>query len=305
MRPAILLAVSSLALLAPRPASAQPAPLSAYWPHEDGRTWFYDQHFENLALGTTVDSQARLWFDGTTVAPLGIAAQVLTGSVTTPPGAPATQAPAIPAEVNSPLLRHLWLARPDLRPRLLEPAGGEPCPRNAIEGWEPLLLTGGLAYAQTASEVAAWRCDRSNTRSWLWLTSELAPGSTASIPLVPDLADDVILRLTVLGLEDVTVPGGTFPDCLHVDYLVDYGESECTDASGSSLGTFRAETRGFVRYAPGVGPIESYEEFQYVSLTGSCPLSGLPRSRASLRLNAPSVPAQASSWGRLKSVYHH
>ena len=303
MRPAFLLATFCLLPLTPCAVFAQPAPLASYWPHEDGRTWFYDQHFENLSLGSTTDSQARLNFDGTTVAAGGIAAQVLTGSVASLPVARATSSPEVPAEVRSLLLRRLWIARPDLRPGILRTAALEPCPTNAIDGWESLLLAGGFAYVQTASEVAAWRCNLANTRAWLWLTSNLSPGSTATISLIPDLADDVTLKLTVLGLEDVTVPGGTFQDCLHVDYLLDYGVSECTSQSGEPLGTSRAETRGFVRYAPDVGPIECFEEFMITGVTGSCPDAVGTVTRTTLKLNAPSVPAKVSSWGRLKSAY--
>lgn len=306
MRPALLLATSCLVLLAPQAAFAQPAPLSAYWPHEDGRAWFYDQRHEELHLaGGITDSQAKLWFEGTTVAPGGIAAQVLAGNVAFLPAAQATTAlqAGIPAEVRSSLLRRLWIARPDLRPAIRDHALLADCPTDAIEGWAPLLLTGGLAYVQTASEVAAWRCNLASTRAWLWLTSDLSPGSTATLQLIPDLADDVFLHLTVLGLEDATVPGGTFADCLHVEYVIDYGTSECTDNSGNPLGTSRHETRGFVRYAPGVGPIESFEEFGVAEVTGSCVSPAWPIARSSLKLNAPSVPAKSSSWGRVKSAY--
>jgi len=307
MRQAHALAATLLALLvsAPAPASAQPAPMAVYWPHEDGRTWFYDQHAE-WPLGT-VDNVALLRFEGTTVAPGGIAAQVLTGSVAPLPSASTTLAVEFPTAVRSPLLRRLWIARPDLRTGILRAAtaAAAPCPTDAIEGWEGILLSGGFAWVQTASEIGAWRCDVPNTQSWRWLISNLSPGSWSSLQLIPDIADDVSLRLVVLGLEDVTVPAGTFQDCLHVDYVVDYGTSQCVDQEGNPLGTMRHETRGFIRYAPGVGPIESFEEFMVVEATGSCPQPSGPLGHVSLKLNAPSVPARASSWGRIKSAYRH
>ena len=306
MRPAHLLAASCLVLLAPQGAFAQPAPLSSYWPHEDGRLWFYDQRHEELLNGGGItDSQAKLWFEGTTVAPGGIDAQVLWGSVASLPAARAVTVldAGIPSEVRDPLLRRLWIARPDLRPGILRNAATADCPTQAIPDWWPLLLTGGLAYVQTASEVAAWRCDVPSTRAWLWLTSDLTPGNTATLQLIPDLTDDVTLRLTVLGLVDATVPGGMFHDCLHVDYVIDYGTSECTDDSGNPIGTSGYETRGFVRYAPGVGPIECLEEFGIADATGTCDSTPWPIARSTLKLNAPSVPAKASSWGRVKSAY--
>lgn len=303
MRQAFLLATSCLLSFGPHQAFAQPAPMASYWPHEDGRTWFYDQHVEEPA--GTVDSQARLYFDGTTVTPGGMAAQVLKGSVASLPALRTTAASDIPAEVQSPFLRRLWIARPDLRPSILSKTTLASCPTQAIPDWGPLLLSGNFAWVLTASEIGAWRCDVANTQSWLWLTSDLSPGSTATLQLVPDLADDVFLRLTVLGLEDVTVPGGTFQDCLHVDYMIDYGVSECTNSGGDPLGTFRSETTGFVRYAPDVGPVECFEEFTIIGVTGFCPGSGEPIARSTLKLNSPSLPAKPSSWGRLKSAYRH
>ena len=293
-----------LLLLLPRAASAQLAPMAAYWPHEDGRTWFYDQHAEWPVV--TIDNKALLRFEGTTVAPGGVAAQVLTGSVAALPATPASAALAaeFPAAVKSPLLRRLWIARPDLRTGILrEAVVAAACPTDAIDGWEGILLSGGFAWVETASEIGAWRCDVVNTQSWRWLIADLRPGSWANLQLIPDLASDVFLRLVVFGLEDVTVPAGTFEDCLRVDYVVDYGTSECVDQQGNPLGTMRHETRGFVRYAPGVGPIESYEEFMVAEATGSCPQPSGPLGHVSFKLNAPSVPAKASSWGRVKAAY--
>jgi hypothetical protein len=291
-----LFVISSVICLGAAPEYTQAETLADYWPHEDGRTWLYEQHHEELfPPGVPTNDLARLWFEGTTVTPGGPVAQVLKSSVS---GAPLglrldTQ---VPAEVTGPLLRRLWLARPDLRSAILKSATESPCPTEATPGWAPLLLSGGLAYVQTASEVAAWRCNVPNTKAWLWLTSDLDPGSTASLQLIPDLADDVFLHLQVFGLEDVTVPGGTFKDCLRVDYRIDYGGSPCTD------GTPAFETTGFVRYAPGVGPIECLEE-----LAGS-EIPCIDRqlfTRSTLKLYAPSVPAKASSWGRVKSAYRH
>ena len=301
-------------LLWPISASAggvDPAPLSAYWPNEDGRQWVYDQHFELLVSPFTVtDNQARLYFEGTTTAPVGIAAQMLKGAVSSTPARErpdALEVWGVPSAVTDPLLRRLWVARPDLRERIVQTSAEQPCSTQPVDGWEPILLTAGFAYVKRASDIGAWRCDLSNTQSWLWLTSSLGPGSTAQLQLVPDLADDVFLHLTVLGFEDVTVPAGTYLGALHVDYFVDYGVTQCTDSSGGSVGTSRYETNGFIRFAAGEGPIESFEEFQVVLLSGNpCPVDPGTGTiaRSSLRLNSPSVPARAASWGGVKAAYH-
>jgi hypothetical protein len=300
--------LAAAALLASLPSSALAGSvLETYWPHEDGRQWLYDQHYEDLGPAPEViDSQARLYFDGTTTAPIGIAAQMLKGSVASVP-ARAHRASDPPVEVTDPLLRNVWIARPDLRDQIVRTSVEQPCVSQGIAGWYPLLLTGDLAYVQTATQIGAWRCDLANTQAWLWLTSNLTPGHTEMLQLIPDLADDVILYVTVAGFENATVPAGSFVNCLHVDYRIDYGESECTSSTGDPLGTFRSETTGFVRYAPGVGPIESYEQFMQIQVTGDCGAGvpvGTPLGIGTLKLNAPSVPAHAASWGEVKAAYH-
>lgn len=287
-------------------ARAQLQPMGVYWPNEDGRQWLYDQHYEELVSPfDVVDNQARLYLDGTTTAPGGIAAQLLKGSIAGPP-AVASASSDIPSEIADPLLRNLWRARPDLRSGIYRTATEQPCVSQSIPGWYPLLLTGGLAYVKNADLIGAWRCNAASTQAWLWLTSDVSPGSTAQLQLVPDLAEDVILYLTVQGLVDATVPAGAFPNALHVDYRIDYGESSCTGPTGKQFGTFRSETKGYVRYAPGVGPIECFEEFENIQVSGD-PCPGFPPTgtidRSTLKLNSPSVPSQVLSWGAVKSRY--
>ena len=303
MRKPPFLAVSALMFLAACPASAQPLTLADYWPHEDGRTWIYDQREQQLYPSALIsDNVARMWFEGTAFAPGGPEVQVMKGAVTSlsAPGVLASM--GVPAEVSNPLMRRLWVARPDLRAAIQRASLQAECPTEGVDGWVPLLLAP-LAYRQTAAEVAAWRCNATNLRAWLWLTSDLSPGSTATLQLIPDFANDLFLHLSVFGLEDATVPGGTFQDCLRVDYVIDYGWTMCTDQSGNPLGTQRYETTGFVRYAPGVGPIECFEEFGVAEATGQClePVGVL--ARASLKLHEPSVPTAVSTWGRLKAEY--
>ena len=146
-----------------------------------------------------------------------------------------------------------------------------------------------------------------NTRSWLWLVSDLTIGNTFTLQLVPDLASNVLLHGTIAAIEPATVPAGTFEDCVRVDYLIDYGKSECVDDQGNVTGTSRSETRGYVHYAPLVGPVQSSEEFlRFAEATGTCAAPGdIGRvfARASLRLYSATVPALRTTWGRLKTVY--
>jgi hypothetical protein len=158
----------------------------------------------------------------------------------------------------------------------------------------------------TASEVAAWRCNLADTQSWLWLVSDLTIGHQFSLQLVPDLASDVFLHGTIAAIEPATVPAGTYANCVRVDYVIDYGTSACTDDAGNVLGTSRAETRGYVHYAPNVGPVDSFEQFfPYQEVTGTCGAGhvGQPSSLVTLRLNTPPVPARSTTWGKLKVAY--
>lgn len=295
-------------LLAAAPAAAQPSTMEQLWPNDDGRSWTYDQHYEELGFGANVvDNQVRVWFDGTTVAPNGIDAQYLRQELVVGPTLPAgSAAAALALRIPDPLLRAVWVARPDLRARIEEAAATAPCPQFHPPGAYALLLGGEFAWRRTADEVAAWRCDFANTRSWLWLVSDLTIGNTFTLQLLPDLASDLYLHGTIAAVEPATVPAGTFPSCVRVNYVVDYGWSECTDPSGNPTGTYRSETRGYVRYAPGIGPVESFEQwFPAAESPEDCfgfPV-GQPATRTTMKLSSLPVPAQLSSWGRLKAAY--
>jgi len=307
-RIAAILCVAASAMLAPR-AHTLGLDMSSLWPNDDGRSWTYQQHWEEVFPNpSSGDNVVRLLFDGATVAPNGIDAQLLRGEVVS--GATSTSAST--ADGLGPLLGNLWRARPDLRPalqrRVIEGTAGSPsCPTDAPLGLHAVLLTGDFAFRKTADEIAAWRCNLADTRSWLWLVSDLTLGNTFTLQLIPDIASGVYLHGTIAAIEDVTVPRGSFSACLRVDYVVDYGTAVCTDSSGIETGTARAETRGYVHYAPGVGPVQSFEEFiPYAAVTGTCgPPEDVGRvsSRASMQLFSGPVPVVPTTWGRIKAAY--
>ncbi len=303
MKPApALLSCLLLSLLAASPAAAQAPTLGELWPNDDGHAWDYAQHHETYdPAPQSFDGEVRLWLDGTTVAPGDIAAQYL--RQTSLVGVTASFAPSSLPAIADPLLRNLYVARPDLRAAVERLANENPCPLNAPSPRYSLLLTGELAYLKTSGEIAAWRCDLASTRSWQWLVSDLSVGSGFTIQLLPDLASDVVLHGTVGAIEPTTVPAGTFSDCVRVDYVVDYGASACTDASGNVTGTARYETQGWVRYAPGVGPVESSEAFVLAEVTGTCGVAAGTYSATRQQLLSAAVPAAPTTWGRLKVVY--
>ncbi|HTO92512.1 MAG TPA: hypothetical protein VMJ70_15380 [Candidatus Sulfotelmatobacter sp.] len=301
MAPHLRLLPLALATLLSSPALAQPT-MDSLWPSDNGNSWSYSQHFESTEQPPS-DSRTRLFFDGTTVAPDAIAAQylrqeMLSGMVL---------ASALESMVPDPFLRQVWIARPDLRAKIAQAMADAPCPENAPVGAHTVLLNGEFAFRKTPDEIAAWRCNLANTRSWQWLVSDLTLGHEFTLQLIPDLADDVFLHGTIAAIEPVTVPAGTFSGCVRVDYLIDYGLSQCTDASGNVAGTSRSETRGSVDYAPDVGPVRCTEAFiPNAEVTGSCDLGtpvGEPAATASMLLDTAPTPARRSSWGQLKATY--
>jgi hypothetical protein len=291
------------AVLMASTASAQSPTMDSLWPNDDGRSMSYDQHYESFDVNHQVlDNQIRIFFDGVAVAPIDIQAQYLRQEVITGPAAVAALVTAIP----DPFMRQVYAARPDLRARILR-AADAPCPQFAPPGSYAVLFNGEFAYRKTADEIAAWRCNLANTRSWLWLVSDLTIGNTFTLQLLPDIANDIFLHGTIAAIEPATVPAGTYPDCVRVSYVVDYGTSVCTDISGNPIGTSRSETRGYIHYAPGVGPVECFEEFIPIAeYTGTCSTPGqigVPLSRATVRLNSQPVPVLSTSWGRIKAAY--
>ncbi len=290
-------------LLLAAPALAGTPTMSDYWPNTDGLSWRYDQHYEeNDGDPVTVDNRLRLLFDGTTVAAGGVDAQYLRQELL----AGAASRLRLDAMVPDPLLRTLWTARPELRDRILE-ASGAGCPGVHPPGSYAVLLGGEFAWKETATEIAAWRCNLDNTKSWTWLVSNVSVGNTFTLQLIPDLASDVMLHGTMAAIEDATVPAGTFHNTLRVDYVIDYGGSACTDDAGTPHGTYRSETHGFVRYAPGVGPVESYEEFiRYAEQSDDCVAPseiGRVTASASLKLSSGPVPVRPMSWAGVKTLY--
>ena len=75
-----LVASAAMILAAQTAASAPPAPMASYWPHDDLKLWVYEQHYVDYTTNSTEDAIARLWFDGTTVAPTAIQASLFARS---------------------------------------------------------------------------------------------------------------------------------------------------------------------------------------------------------------------------------
>jgi hypothetical protein len=300
-------AVLLASVLLTAPATAQPPTMDELWPNQDGRSWTYAQRWEDLENPQVIDTRTRIYFDGTTVAAPDIQTQYLRQALLSGSATAMSLEPAL----ADPFLRQLWMARPDLQTKIFravaQVGADAPCPSTAAPGTYAVLLQGELTYLKRPDEIAAWRCNAPNTRAWLWLVSDLTLGNTFTLQLIPDVTSDIFLHGKIAAIEPVTVPAGTFQDCVRVDYVIDYGFSECADDQGNVTGSFRSETRGRVHYAPGVGPVESFEEFiLHVELIGQCvdmlPV-GEPATRASMQMDSQPTPVHRTTWGRLKLVY--
>lgn len=245
--------------VAPGPARAQ-APLTTYWPNDDGTAWRFRQTFEQTEWAggvLQVDNEVRFELDGWTSVPDGIPVQRLTLDV-----------------VGSGRFHQLLL-------------------RDAH-------------FRKTENEISAYRPGVVNQRAWTWLVADLRPGRSFELQLLPDQTDDVWLRGTVTGLADVDVPAGTFRNCLRVEYRLDLGRVPCGEGSGA----VRAEVRGHVLYAPGIGPVYSEEIWLPAAelLDGVCPeladrLGEIGSSGSLALLDAVITPIRTESWGRLKGRY--
>lgn len=283
------------AVAGPATASAQVS-MSDLWPNDNGLRWEYEQ---TLALPLDgpepVPTTVALRFDGTTPVPGGSEVQNLVQEL--PAASPA------PGGASDPLLRNLWRARPDLRPKL-ESLGFGYSPAQD-EAWESLFIHGG-AWEKAEDEIRTWRPDVPLTRSWVFLVEDISVSGSFQLQLIPDIAANVSLTGTVTAVEDVTVPAGTFSGAYRVDYEVDYGEATCTsEDSPESTGTLRSYTRGHVHYVPGVGPVQSLEELTHTDVTGTCPgvTPDVVRVRVTMELLQVPVPVVPVTWGRLKAIY--
>ena len=199
----ILLAVGSFVL--PASALAQAITMDRLWPNEDGRSWIYDQHYVELIFGSRiVDNQIRLFFDGPTVAPNGIAAQYLRQEVVSGP----STRPTFAAATADPFLSSLWMARPDLRRKIENAIAGSPCPAVAPAGGYP-LLGGEFAYARRAprSPLAMQSRDRGHGSGGLGPHDRKHLHAAAR----PGLREHVYLHGTIAASKQRTFPPAASP----------------------------------------------------------------------------------------------
>ena len=282
------------ALLVPGTAQAQPT-LDSLWPNADGLRWSYELEYTSIDQPNSTAS-ATLWFEGT-VQTLGGTAQVLHATHSLP-------AKAHPGVASDPLLASLWRARPDLRAAIEARIGRSL--EDAIIWW-PLLLHGGW-FIKNPTNIQMWWTW--NHPTWTYLTDDLRVGATFTQQVVHELADNVFLHGTVEAIDaTVATPSGTYETAVRIGYVLDYGWYEVIDEDGAFLGRARSETRGYVHFVPGVGPVEMHEDwipYLEADCTPSvCPhedLVGVTVTTSKLSL-ADVVSVEQSTWSTVKSLY--
>lgn len=292
------------ALAAPAAISGPVLDMESFWPNRDANQWLYKQTYQLADWAVngpdTVLSDVGLRFYGTTTAYGGAEVQNLVEEI--PLGGSFQTADS---QTGDAFMRTLWAVRPDLRPALAALSPMDMSETAAPQQfWDALFIHGG-AFELTADEIVTWRTELSAGKSWLFLVSDISQwGDTFQIQLIPDLSSDVFLTGTVTGFENVTVPAGSY-QCLRVDYVVDYGTSVCTAPDNpDAQGSFRAQTTGFVDYAPGIGPVRSEEALSYHDVMGDCGVvPDEPAQRIVLELTNTNVPAISTTWGRMKTRY--
>jgi hypothetical protein len=191
-------------------------------------------------LETTVLEEVGIGPAAVRVGPTAVRA----GTAATPPG----------------FLRALSIARPDLTRKLAAKWGSQirTNSADAAASVDPPNFLFGYAWEKTSEYIGSYG-DLNTQLAWKYLVANLKPGSSFVMQLVPDLANDVFLYARVLPGKSSDTEFGTFRNVVRMLYLIDFGVGTLTDVDGNSLGYFRVYSYGTIDYAPGVGPVASYE----------------------------------------------
>ncbi|MBD3333887.1 MAG: hypothetical protein GF355_00040 [Candidatus Eisenbacteria bacterium] len=117
----------------------------------------------------------------------------------------------------------------------------------------------GYAWTKTGEYIGGYG-DLDQDLSWKFLERDLSVGHEFTHQLVPSLADDVFLHARIISRRPVTTELADFERCVECLYMIDYGVTTATDENGQELGYYRYYDYGTIIYAPGVGPVYSYEK---------------------------------------------
>lgn len=298
----VLLAVLSL----PPTAFAQPQ-LESLWPNDDGLSWSYTGTYRDFPDDPVENYLPRLVFDGTGSMAPGVTVQRLVGLNPSP--TVTKSAVGVPPRHWPPLYRSLWWGRPDLRSELEDRASVS----KADSFWPwlylgPAEIDNETAFRKTVDKIGHWRGVIADW-SWLYFDGEPFAGQSFTLQLIPDLADDVFLHVTVQSIAaTVVTQAGTFEDSVILRLIVDPGTSRFTDEEGNVLGSITSQIDGWIAFAPGVGPVAMSQAttITAVDCPAGCPeedLLGEELGVGTLSLRETPVATERSSWGEVKGRY--
>ncbi len=260
-----------------------PAPtMDNLWPNEDGNSWTYDQmtrrwetapwtlyedpgdvpdapsldyveaRLDDHNTGANADTMFhifRLEFDGVCEGDSGATGQCLVETLYDE-----WDDDIITVSFESALFNGLLLARPDLGNEIRN-ISGIPVEPGAMIVRPRLLLHGGI-WEKTKEHIGTYG-DVDTLLAWKYLESDISVGHEFSFELVPSLPGEVYMYCRVLSRGTVETEFGTYQNAVECLYLIDYGVADMQPPSGPRY--FRLYDYGTITYAPGVGPVTSYE----------------------------------------------
>lgn len=270
--------------------------LANLWPNADGNAWTYGlemtarlavgfgvfpvgtevpplpSHEELVALldaapvGLPIDIGSgvmRLRFDGMMTTGSDVTAQNLTEGYYSAYKSEGTFRILDGGEI---FLRRLARARPDLAPQLSAAMGGKALLADSDYFDVPLFLHG-YAWEKTAQHIGTYG-DFNDQIAWLFLESDLSPGSEFSMQLVAGASPDTYLYGWIGRRLTCEVETGTYRECVECLYAVDYGVTYLVNEGSGFVGVCRPLSIGRVFYAPTVGPI-AVQERTWIPLEAS------------------------------------
>ena len=117
----------------------------------------------------------------------------------------------------------------------------------------------GLKILNSVREVAE---DKPDTQSYdpplLYYPADAAPGKSWNVGVMRDGDTKSVLNAKITGKETITVPAGTFKDCLKVIYISD-DISGTMDMWGKTFTLTNGKSRGIYWVADGVGVVKELE----------------------------------------------
>ena len=256
------------------------------WPNEDGNSWTYDQMmrrwerdewtlYENpddvpdapsldyvearlgdSNTGANADTMFgifRLEFDGICEGDSGATGQCLVETMFNE-----WDDDIMTVSFDEILFGRLLMARPDLEDKIRNIGGME---RSAMEpGAEivrmPLLLHGGV-WEKTEDHTGTYG-DVDTLLAWKFLESDISTGHEFTFQLLPSISSDIFLHCRILSRGTVETQYGTYKNTVECLYLIDHGLSTMVPPEGTRY--YRVYDYGTITYAPGIGPVSSFEK---------------------------------------------